>query len=142
MLEVEDLRVSYGPVQAVRGVTLRVAPGEVVGLIGANGAGKTTTLKAILGLVPTLGGQISWDGRALDRLTTPARIRAGLALVPQGRELFGGFTVAENLRAGSWLAPALPDSGGGRLGPSRRSAARFSGAGRQARAAGGDTVRR
>ena len=106
MLELTDVRVAYGPVQALRGVTLRVAPGEVVGLIGPNGAGKTSTLRAVLGLVPVSSGTISLDGRDLGRLRTPARIRAGLALVPQGRQLFGGLSVADNLRAGSWLRGA------------------------------------
>jgi branched-chain amino acid transport system ATP-binding protein len=103
MLEVEAVRVTYGPVQAVRAATLTVRSGEVVGLIGANGAGKTSTLNAILGLVPVAAGHISLDGRALGPLATPARINAGLALVPQGRQLFGGLSVADNLRAGSWL---------------------------------------
>jgi branched-chain amino acid transport system ATP-binding protein len=106
MLTVDDLRISYGPVQAVRGVSLRVGTGEVVGLIGPNGAGKTTTLSAILGLVDPTKGRIELDGRELGRLGPPARIRAGLALVPQGRQLFGGLSVADNLRAGAWLRGA------------------------------------
>jgi branched-chain amino acid transport system ATP-binding protein len=102
MLEVSDLRVAYGPVPAVRGVSLHVGAGEVVGLIGPNGAGKTTTLNAILGLVPATG-QITWDGQQLGPLSPPARIKAGLALVPQGRQMFGRLSVADNLRAGGWL---------------------------------------
>jgi branched-chain amino acid transport system ATP-binding protein len=108
MLEVEDLRVSYGAVAAVRGISLHVDAGEVVGLIGPNGAGKTSTLEAILGLTAAGGvatGTITLDGHALTRRATPARMRAGIALVPQGRELFGGLSVADNLRAGAWLRP-------------------------------------
>jgi branched-chain amino acid transport system ATP-binding protein len=103
MLELDALRVSYGPVQAVRGASLTVGTGEVVGLVGANGAGKTSTLNAILGLVPITAGQIKLDGRELGPIPTPGRINAGLALVPQGRQLFGGLSVADNLRVGSWL---------------------------------------
>jgi branched-chain amino acid transport system ATP-binding protein len=103
MLTVEGLEVSYGPVRAVHGISLQVASGEVVGLIGANGAGKTSTLNAIVGLVPAPRATITLDGRQLHPLATPARLRAGLALVPQGRQLFGGLSVADNLRAGSWL---------------------------------------
>jgi branched-chain amino acid transport system ATP-binding protein len=106
MLDVEDLRVSYGPVQAVRGVSLRVGTGEVVGLIGPNGAGKTSTLNAILGLVAASAARLELDGRPLAGLNPPGRIKAGLALVPQGRQLFGGLSVADNLRAGSWLRGA------------------------------------
>jgi branched-chain amino acid transport system ATP-binding protein len=109
MLELDALRVSYGPVQAVRGASLTVGTGEVVGLVGANGGGKTSTLNAILGLVPITSGRIRLDGRELGSLATPARINAGLALVPQGRQLFGGLSVADNLRAGSWLRPGKTD---------------------------------
>jgi branched-chain amino acid transport system ATP-binding protein len=106
MLSIEELRVDYGPVTAVRGISLRVEPGEVVGLIGANGAGKTSTLAAIMGLVPVRGGRISLDGQLLGSLRTAGRVRRGLALVPQGRQMFAGLSVADNLRAGSWIRGA------------------------------------
>jgi branched-chain amino acid transport system ATP-binding protein len=105
-LRVQGLRVDYGPVQAVRDLALHVERGEVVGLIGPNGAGKTSTLAAIMGMVGQCSGRIELQGRPLARLRTPARVRAGLALVPQGRQVFGGLSVADNLRAGSWLRPA------------------------------------
>jgi branched-chain amino acid transport system ATP-binding protein len=100
MLEVRDLEVRYGPVAAVRELTLRVGNGEIVGLIGPNGAGKSTTLHAIAGLVRAHSGDVLLDRRSL-RGWTPERIaRAGIALVPEGRRIFADFTVEENLRLG------------------------------------------
>ena len=99
-LELRDLEVGYGGVPAVRGVSLTVQAGEIVGLIGPNGAGKSTTLHAVMGLVPARGGDVVLDGRSL-RGRSPERIaRAGVALVPEGRRLFGELTVEENLRLG------------------------------------------
>jgi branched-chain amino acid transport system ATP-binding protein len=103
MLDVEGLRVDYGPVPAVLGISLRVESGQIVGLIGANGAGKTSSLAAIMGLLPVQGGRISLDGQPLDSLRTAGRVRRGLALVPQGRQMFAGLSVADNLRAGAWI---------------------------------------
>jgi branched-chain amino acid transport system ATP-binding protein len=103
MLAVEGLVVEYGPVRAVRGASLHVETGEVVGLIGANGAGKTSTLQAVLGLVPAAAGTVTLDGQPLNRLASSGRMKAGLALVPQGRQMFGGLSVADNLRAGGWI---------------------------------------
>jgi branched-chain amino acid transport system ATP-binding protein len=101
MLIVEDLHVSYGRVPAVRGVSFEIAEGQIVGLIGPNGAGKTTTLATIFGLVAPTAGEISFEGSSL-RGQAPERIvRQGLALVPEGRVIFGTLTVAENLQLGA-----------------------------------------
>ena len=99
-LEVRDLEVAYGGVRAVHGLSLRVEPGEIVGLIGPNGAGKSTTLHAIMGLVPAGGGEIRLGERSLRGRTPEAVARSGVALVPEGRRLFGELTVEENLRLG------------------------------------------
>src|SRR5215212_6231396 len=102
-LRVTDLRVSYGGIAAVKGISLRVARGEIVTLIGANGAGKTSTLKAIVGLVPATGGSIRVFDRDI-RGTPTHRIAAeGVALVPEGRAIFPNMSVRENLELGSFL---------------------------------------
>jgi branched-chain amino acid transport system ATP-binding protein len=100
MLEIKDLEVRYGAVPAVRGLTLRVGKGELVGLIGPNGAGKSTTLHAVTGLVPAHAGEVTLDGRALRGLAPEAIARAGIALVPEGRRVFPDFSVEENLKLG------------------------------------------
>jgi branched-chain amino acid transport system ATP-binding protein len=100
VLELADVEVAYGGVAAVRGLSLTVEPGEIVGLIGPNGAGKSTTLHAIMGLVPPRGGDIVFGGRSLRGRTPEAIARSGLALVPEGRRLFAELTVEENLRLG------------------------------------------
>jgi branched-chain amino acid transport system ATP-binding protein len=99
-LELEDLEVRYGTVPAVRDLTLRVERGEMVGLIGPNGAGKSTTLHAIMGVLPTHGGDVRVHGRSIRGRSPEAVARAGVALVPEGRRIFGDFTVDENLRLG------------------------------------------
>jgi branched-chain amino acid transport system ATP-binding protein len=99
-LELRDLEVAYGGVPAVRGLSLTVAPGEIVGLIGPNGAGKSTTLHAIMGLVPARAGDILFDGESLRGSSPESVARRGIALVPEGRRLFGELTVDENLRLG------------------------------------------
>jgi branched-chain amino acid transport system ATP-binding protein len=99
-LAIRDLEVRYGAVAAVRGLTLEVARGEIVGLIGPNGAGKSTTLHAIMGLVPVRAGEIRAGGRSIRGRTPEAISRAGVALVPEGRRIYGEFTVEENLRLG------------------------------------------
>jgi len=99
-LVIRDLEVGYGGVAAVRGVSLEVAPGEIVGLIGPNGAGKSTTLHAIMGLVPARAGDILLGERSLRGRTPEAVARSGVALVPEGRRLFAELTVDENLRLG------------------------------------------
>ncbi|MEP7224190.1 MAG: ATP-binding cassette domain-containing protein, partial [Actinomycetota bacterium] len=99
-LELANLGVAYGGVPAVRGLSLTVAPGEIVGLIGPNGAGKSTTLHAIMGLVPAQAGDILIDGESLRGRTPESIARRGVALVPEGRRLFAELTVEENLRLG------------------------------------------
>ena len=100
VLELAAVEVAYGGVAAVRGLSLSVAPGEIVGLIGPNGAGKSTTLHAIMGLVPARGGEILFGGRSLRGRAPEAIARSGIALVPEGRRLFPELTVEENLRLG------------------------------------------
>jgi branched-chain amino acid transport system ATP-binding protein len=99
-LELRDLFVRYGAVEAVRGLSLVAAPGEVVGLIGPNGAGKSSTLHAIMGIVRPAGGEILLHGRPLRGSRPEAVARAGVALVPEGRRIYGELTVDENLRLG------------------------------------------
>ena len=100
MLELRDVEIRYGPVPAVRNLTLRLGKGELVGLVGPNGAGKSTTLHAITGLVPAHGGDITLEGRSLRGLAPEAIARAGVSLVPEGRRIFPDFSVEENLRLG------------------------------------------
>jgi branched-chain amino acid transport system ATP-binding protein len=102
---VRDLHVAYGHVEAVRGVSLAVSEGGFATLIGPNGAGKTSLLRAIVGLVPARGGSVRLDGQPIDGLATEAIVRRGLALVPEGRELFGPLTVRENLLLGAYPLP-------------------------------------
>lgn len=102
-LRITDLRVSYGGIAAVKGVSLEVKRGEIVTLIGANGAGKTSTLKAIVGLVPTRSGEISLFGESLRGVPTHRIVARGVALVPEGRAIFGNLTVSENLELGAFL---------------------------------------
>jgi len=97
LLNVENLSVSYGPVRAVRGVSIQVGVGEAVAIVGSNGAGKTSMMRAIAGLLPSQG-RIQLGGREISSLPAHTRNRAGLALVPEGRLLFNSLTVVENLR--------------------------------------------
>ena len=99
-LSVEGLEVAYAGVVAVRDVSFTVEPGEIVGLIGPNGAGKSTTLHAIMGLVPARAGEVSLGEKSLLGRTPEAVARSGVALVPEGRRLFGELSVEENLRLG------------------------------------------
>ena len=99
-LELVDLDVAYGSVAAVRGLSLTVEPGEIVGLIGPNGAGKSTTLHAIMGLIPAQAGEIRLGDRSLRRRSPESIARSGVALVPEGRRLFAELSVEENLRLG------------------------------------------
>jgi len=99
-LELANLGVAYGGVPAVHGLSLTVAPGEIVGLIGPNGAGKSTTLHAIMGLVPAQAGDIRLGGESLLGRKPESIARRGVALVPEGRRLFAELTVEENLRLG------------------------------------------
>jgi branched-chain amino acid transport system ATP-binding protein len=100
LLELKSITGAYGPVKAVNEVSLTVASGEILGLMGRNGAGKTTLLKAIMGLVPMRSGSLRLDGAELIGLPAHAIPRRGIAYVPQGRRLFSELTVAENLRMG------------------------------------------
>jgi branched-chain amino acid transport system ATP-binding protein len=100
LLVLEGVEVRYGAVPALRDVSLEVGEGELVGLIGPNGAGKSTTLHAIMGAAPLHAGAIRLDGRPLAGLPPEEVARAGVALVPEGRRVYGGFTVEENLRLG------------------------------------------
>ncbi|HEY3586883.1 MAG TPA: ABC transporter ATP-binding protein [Myxococcaceae bacterium] len=102
MLEVHDLTVSYGAINAVRGVSLRVAAGEVVALIGANGAGKSTILNALSGLTPVASGSAVFDGLDLTTARPSTIVRRGLVQVPEGREILARQTVLENLELATW----------------------------------------
>ena len=101
MLEIDSLAVRYGAVQAVRGVSLAVGQGEIVGLVGPNGAGKTSLLGAIAGAVGTAGGSVSFEGRRLTGMKPEEIVRLGIALVPEGRHIFSTLSVAENLLLGT-----------------------------------------
>lgn len=103
MLEIKDLNVFYGAVHAIKGITLSVAQGELVSLIGANGAGKTTTLHAISGLIPASSGTIELDGKNLQKVSPDKIISLGLSHVPEGRHVFARMTVEENLRMGAYI---------------------------------------
>ncbi|GAA5154215.1 ABC transporter ATP-binding protein [Pseudonocardia eucalypti] len=102
LLEVSEIQVHYGKIAALRGVSLQVDTGEIVALIGANGAGKTTTLKTISGLRPLSGGRIVFDGRDISRMPGHLRVVAGIGQAPEGRGIFPGMTVQENLLMGSY----------------------------------------
>lgn len=104
MLEVQDLCVRYGQLEAVRGVSFDVEQGQIVALVGSNGAGKSSTLKALIGLAPVARGRILFEGRDIARLDSAARVSSGLALSPEGRRLFGRMTVLDNLMAGAHAA--------------------------------------
>jgi len=105
VLELAGLDVHYGKIHVLRGVDLKVAPGEVVALVGANAAGKTTTLRSILGLKTVSAGSILLDGAQIQSLATPQRVRRGLVLVPEGRQVFTRFSVLENLIMGAYHRP-------------------------------------
>ena len=102
LLEAEDVHVAYGRVEAVRGVSLTLAPGQIVTVIGANGAGKTTLLSAFMGLRPARG-RMRYDGADLATLEVEDRVERGLCLVPEQRELFSDLTVADNLLLGGYV---------------------------------------
>ncbi len=101
MLEIRDLHLSYGKVRAVQGVSLEVAEGEIVALIGANGAGKSSTMHAVCGIERPSGGHIRFLGQAITRMPPHRIMRRGIVQVPEGRLIFGGLTVAQNLRLGA-----------------------------------------
>ncbi|WP_419709586.1 ABC transporter ATP-binding protein [Pseudomonas sp. NFX224] len=102
LLQVNDLKVSYGAIQAIKGLDFHVGEGEMVALIGANGAGKTTTLKTLAGMLTPTSGQITFDGKVHSKIKSYDLIREGLALVPEGRGIFPKLTVVENLEMGAF----------------------------------------
>ena len=103
MLKVTGLKVAYGGIQAVKGVTFEVNEGELVSLIGANGAGKTTTLKAITGIQPSAGGDIEYLGRSIKGQGPWDLVKQGLVMVPEGRGTFTRMTITENLQMGAFI---------------------------------------
>jgi branched-chain amino acid transport system ATP-binding protein len=102
ILQVRNLKVAYGGIQAVKGINLQLNKGELVSLIGANGAGKTTTLNTLAGIVPVASGEILYAGNEIGKLPSHMRLRQGLALVPEGRGIFTRLSVEENLQTGAY----------------------------------------
>ena len=100
MLELDGIGAGYGRAQVLHGLTLSVAPGEILCLFGRNGAGKTTAMKAIMGLLPLSAGEVRLEGRTISRLSPHEVPRAGIGYIPQGRRLFADLTVAQNLEIG------------------------------------------
>ncbi len=103
ILKIKDLKVSYGGIQAVKGIDLEVRKGEVVALIGSNGAGKTTTMKAITGLLPINSGDIEYMGKSIKTTPSHELIKHGLVMVPEGRGVFTRMTIVENLQMGAYI---------------------------------------
>ena len=103
LLKVTDLVVSYGGIEALKGISFDVEQGQIVTLIGANGAGKSTTLRTISGLVPPKEGRIYFEGRDITDLNTQKIVETGIAMVPEGRRVFANLSVLENLRIGAYL---------------------------------------
>ncbi len=103
LLYIDDLRVSYGGIEALKGISITVEKGEIVTLIGANGAGKSTTLRAISGLVPIKTGTITYDGNVISGQSPQKIVSEGICMVPEGRRVFPNLTVLENLRIGAYL---------------------------------------
>ena len=103
MLKVKDLKVNYGGIEALKGISFDVEQGQIVTLIGANGAGKSTTLRAITGLVKTASGAINFLGRDIIPFNAQQVVAEGIALVPEGRRVFSNLTVMENLKIGAYL---------------------------------------
>ncbi len=103
LLYIKDLKVSYGGIEAIKGISLTVEKGEIVTLIGANGAGKSTTLRAISGLAPLKEGTITYDGQVISGQTPQKIVSEGIGMVPEGRRVFPNLTVLENLKVGAYL---------------------------------------
>jgi len=108
LLELKNVSSAYGSVEALRGVSLKVEAGEVVTLLGANGAGKSTTLRTISGLIRPTSGEIWFDGKRIDTISPEHIVRLGLSHVPEGRRVFPGLTVRENIMLGSASRGRLP----------------------------------
>jgi len=102
VLSVEQVRSSYGRIEALHGVSIEVARGEIVTLLGANGAGKSTLIRAISGVQPISAGRIRFDDRPLEGVSAHARVALGIAQVPEGRQVFAPLSVEDNLRLGAW----------------------------------------
>ena len=102
LLEIRNLKVNYGPIQAVRGIDITVDEGSIVALLGANGAGKTTTLRTVSGVIKPSGGSIQLAGQKISQLRACKVARMGINMSPEGRLVFSGLTVEENLRAGAY----------------------------------------
>ncbi len=102
LLEIDDVSLLYGRIQALHGISLTVGEGEIVALIGANGAGKSTTMRAISGIRPVASGRIRFNGEDITRLRADLRVRRGLCQAPEGRGIFPGMTVLENLDMGAY----------------------------------------
>ena len=113
MLEIRDLDAGYGDVRVLSGVSLSIGPGEIVALLGPNGSGKSTLLTAIAGLLRPRAGSIRWQGEDLTALRPHLVVERGLALVPEGRRLFGSMTVEENLELGAFAARARREQAAG-----------------------------
>ncbi len=103
LLKVMDLKVSYGGIEALKGISFEVEKGSIVTLIGANGAGKSTTLRAISGLVPVKSGTITYDGNVINGQSPQKIVAEGICMVPEGRRVFPNLTVLENLKIGAYL---------------------------------------
>ncbi len=103
LLEMKNVTAGYGRSEAIRGISISVAQGEIVTIIGANGAGKTTTLRTMSGMIPIRSGEISFEGRRIDGLPASKVVAHGIAHVPEGRRIFPDMTVEENLRIGAFL---------------------------------------
>lgn len=103
MLEIKDLRVKYGGIIALDGISMKVPEGKIITLVGANGAGKSTTLRSITKLVTPVSGSITYDGKELTRMSTQDIVKMGITLVPEGRHVFDDMTVDENLMIGAYL---------------------------------------
>jgi branched-chain amino acid transport system ATP-binding protein len=101
MLSVENISASYGPIRAIRDIRLSVSSGEIVALLGPNGAGKSTTLKALMNLHPVSSGRITFEDQVISGLATERIVRLGMTLTPEGRKVFAGLTIDENLRLGA-----------------------------------------
>ena len=102
MLEVNDVESYYGKIQALKGISLSVPEGGIVAILGANGAGKSTTLRTISGLIPTVRGQILFEGQSIHKYAPHKIVRLGICQVPEGRDIFMGLTVQENLKMGAF----------------------------------------
>ncbi|MFI6000311.1 ABC transporter ATP-binding protein [Streptomyces sp. NPDC051366] len=103
LLEVKDLKVAYGKIEAVKGISFEVNEGEIVCLVGTNGAGKTTTLRTLSGLLKPAGGTVTFDGKPLTQVPAHKIVALGLAHSPEGRHIFPRLTIAENLQLGAFL---------------------------------------